>query len=260
MKIVTVINQTTNFGFNLLRLSCALNGLELVVLLHNGPFTSNRIKDDLLSRYLKNEDAEEVILFSDGNDAVFLANETEILNKYYSAGKEVLFSAEEICWPDINLSDQYPPSPTPYKYLNSGGFIGKAGALTKLLEDEEFDLENFRQSNQYLWTKRYFKYRSLIGLDTACELFGTFCPDSKSAGLSGKVGNQHYEYLKKWFKSNFTIADHRIKVRITQTLPCHAHFNGFSKSLMSSEVVAILYGRISEKHTTTFYINQDPEI
>jgi hypothetical protein len=33
MKITTVINDKDNKYFNLLRLSCALNGLELVVLI-----------------------------------------------------------------------------------------------------------------------------------------------------------------------------------------------------------------------------------
>jgi hypothetical protein len=257
MKVVTAINQTTNFGFNLLRLSCAINKLDLVVLLQKGPFTSNRLKDQLLKEYLENTDANEIIFFTDGNDAVFLADETEILNKYYNAETEVLFSAEVVCWPDNNLSDQYPSTLTPYRFLNSGGFIGKAGTLKALLDDREFDLENFKQSNQYLWTKRYFKYRDVISLDTNCDIFCTFCPVLTTADLPDKVGNQHFSYLKDWFRSNFEISDQRIKNKITQSMPCHAHFNGFSKALMSSDIVNLLYERLSVEHTAVFYIKQD---
>ena len=38
---------------------------------------------------------------------------------------DVIFSAEALIWPDKKLANLFPSSNTIYKYLNSGGFIGK---------------------------------------------------------------------------------------------------------------------------------------
>lgn len=37
-------------------------------------------------------------------------------------------------------------SETPYKYLNCGGFIGFAKDIKELLEDNDFDLDNFPEA------------------------------------------------------------------------------------------------------------------
>ena len=63
MKIITVINDKDNKYFNLLRLSCALNGLELVVLVSKeSEFYSMKLKDQLLLAYLDEIDDDELIL------------------------------------------------------------------------------------------------------------------------------------------------------------------------------------------------------
>jgi hypothetical protein len=96
MKVITVINNVSDRNSNLLKLSCFVNGLELASLVANNHFGSRRIKDYLLLDYLSDEsiNEDEIILFTDGTDALFLANEDEILTKFIAFNKKIVFSAE----------------------------------------------------------------------------------------------------------------------------------------------------------------------
>lgn len=253
MKVVTVINNETNWGFNLLKLSCALNGLELVVLVAKGKFSTNRIKDELLSDYLEEAEGDEIILFTDGNDAILMANEDEIISKFYATGRNLVFSAEVRCWPDEGLAKLYPPiDTTPYKYLNSGGFIGKAGLIKALIDDKTFDTDDFKGSNQYIWAKKYFNNTNKIALDTRCEIFCTFSPQIGNV-YSIEDEDNHFRYMTEWFKSNFVIENGRIFNKLTKTKACQAHFNGSSKLLLYNNT-NIVYDKIpGNKHPQFFY-------
>ena len=94
MKVITVINDKDDKYFNLLRLSCALNGLELVVLVSKEQdFYSMKLKDQLLLAYLDEINDDELILFTDGTDAIFIADEVEILEKFSKFDSDLVFSA-----------------------------------------------------------------------------------------------------------------------------------------------------------------------
>jgi hypothetical protein len=264
MKVITVINDQHNIGFNLLRLSCVLNNLNFVVLVsRQTDFVSNRIKDHLLYEYLNNGvDPDEVLLFSDGIDAIFLANGEEILLRYKQAGKDLLFSCESSCWPDPALSVHYPvsSSPSPYKFLNSGGFIGKAGIIKQFLKEEIDDPGNWKKSNQYVWAKRFLKYPEVIGLDRECNIFHTFSPEvGKNYLPEGANYNYppYYYAMKKWFASNFLVRENRIFSKITNTWPCHAHFNGFSKCLMDYDLINLIFSKVQGFRQPEFVYETD---
>lgn len=242
MKIVTVINDTTDFGFNLLRLSCALNNLQLIVLVTSQSNFTNRLKDELLEDYLTDTDNDELIFFSDGNDAVMMAQEKEIVEKFERANSQLIFSAETNCWPDIAFSEKYPRVDSPYRYLNSGGFMGRAGFIKDLLKDKELELEKFKRSNQYLWSQRYFKSADKITLDTRCEIFLTFTPPETFFFAVNTP--EYFSSLDEWFQRNFSINGSRIFNKITRNIGCHAHFNGFSKALMINYAADIIYRKI----------------
>ena len=251
MKVITVINDQNNMGFNLLRLSCALNDLELITLVSDEKkFSSNRIKDMLLKHYLDQvEDPDEVIFFTDGMDAIMLAGEEEILSKYKAAGKRLLFSCESDCWPDPGLAPQYPAisAKTKYRYLNSGGFIGTAGIIRQLLDETPANCHHYEGSNQYVWTKRYFMHPHLMGLDTACDIFHTFSPEVGKHSLPEGAFYDYMPYymsMKHWFRSNFNMQNNRLYSKIAQTWPCQAHFNGYSKCLIDYEMIDLVFSKI----------------
>ena len=77
---------------------------------------------------------DEIVCFVDAYDVLCMSNEHEILDKFFSYNCDIVLSSEVNCYPGENQSayDQI-PSITEYKYVNSGGYIGYASALRKML-------------------------------------------------------------------------------------------------------------------------------
>ncbi|MBL0743045.1 glycosyltransferase domain-containing protein [Chryseolinea lacunae] len=253
MKVITVISDQNSHGFVLLKLSCALNSLEFVTIhCNDDEFSGNRMKDSLLRDYLEDVNSDEIVLFTDGYDSLLMSDEYEIMYKFKQAKTDLLFSAESFCYPDKSLAQQYPKTETPYRYLNSGGFIGRAGLIKDFLSDNLADHEdNFQFSNQYLWTIRYLNNQDLISLDSACEIFCTFSPEIGEDRLveGDKVSYQQYKDSKQeWFTKNFMVSRGRLYSKISRTFPCNVHFNGKSKCLINNEVQNMLFSKIPGSH------------
>ncbi|HEY4111757.1 glycosyltransferase domain-containing protein [Puia sp.] len=264
MKVITAISDQEHLGFRLLKLSCNFKRLELIALVsREKEFKTNWQKDSLLNNYIAGlTDPEEIILFTDGNDAVFMADEEEILTKFDRLRKDLVFSTETSCWPDPGLAACYPDGDaTPYRFLNSGGFIGKVGLIRELLADHSFDTPKFGRSNQYLWARKYLQYPEKIGLDSSCQLFHTFSPEVGLDYAPAATETQDYEhplyqpycrFMKKWFRDNFQIRKDRIFSKITGTWPCQAHFNGAAKVLMDNEIIDMVLAMSAEYKPTCF--------
>jgi len=257
MKIITVINDKDNKYFNLLKLSCALNYHELIVLVSKeSDFYSLRLKDKLLNEYLSEEDDNELILFTDGTDTIFLASEDEILEKYEKFGSDLVFSTDLGCWPDKKMAKLFDEDKnSPFIYLNSGGFIGKAGLIKELLNNCDFDDENYSYSNQYVWSKCYLANRDRIKLDTNCEIF---------CALNSDIGNEFinididiaYEVKKRWFENNFLFESNRLLNKITNSYPCQIHFNGYSRAFLDDRIFDMVYASITDYKATKFYYEE----
>jgi|GEM_PF-1657282 len=270
VKIVTLITDIYNYGFNnILKPSVHQHKLDLVVLTTDG-YKGHRDKDMLLYRYIEQLAYDDIVIFTDGYDTMFLSGVEEILMKYSRFGKDLLFSAETTCWPDADLLSAYPETTSPFRYLNSGGFIGKAGFIKSCLDEhlETDSIAKYPWSNQIYWTERYLKNKDKIALDTGCEIFCTLASvvdmeigiqylkkekevDVSSNGEAfdrlkvngssdvevdirvGELRLAEYTAQKiKWFRENFYFRNERAFVIPTQSRPCHLHFNGGSKVLL----------------------------
>ena len=157
------------------------------------------MKINLLKSHINIRCDEEIILVTDTYDVVFCNNPVNILKKFNEHETEILFSAETECWPDNQLKTKYPSSNSKYKYLNSGGFIGKVKHVKKMLlknlKDEEDD--------QLYYTKEFLFNKDLkIKLDYDCTIFQT----------------TDYNDLSIDFKFIYN--------KTTNTHPCHFHGNG----------------------------------
>ena len=245
MTILTVVTDQNNKGLNsFLKPSTDRFNLNLTILIANqDSYKSHRRKDAILHNYLQEIDDEEIILFTDGYDAMFLSGEDEILTKFFKTQKELLFSAEVNCWPDESLSAEYPMEMSQFKYLCSGGFIGKAGFVKRKIEEnlETISTRRYAFSNQIYWTEMFLRNTAQIGLDTKCEVFATLSSKEDIEFLtqlkSQRKGKEHVNnYMKlkvDWFNNTFYIKDRRLCVLPTNdTKPCHVHANGFSKVLL----------------------------
>jgi hypothetical protein len=248
MKVITVISDPDNFGYILLQMACKKSNLKFIPLRYdNEIFATNRIKDSLLRNYLYKLNNDEIIFFSDGYDALLLTNQQEIQEKFAAKNVDLLFSAETYCYPDVKLESNYPETTSPYRFLNSGGFIGKVGLLKELLADNrEVSETKFGHSNQYLWTLRYLQNQKQIALDNQCDIFCTFSPEigGHPLGVYDEHSFRSYENkMQIWFEKNFMITNGRIYNSITNTWPCHVHFNGKSKCLVNDQLTNQIFGQ-----------------
>jgi hypothetical protein len=245
MKVVTCISDVKNYGFtHLLKGSCDHFGLPLVVLEHHGHWDTFRYKDARLLQYLEDLPKHEIVLFTDGYDAMFMCSESEIMAKYRAGDRALIFTAEKNCWPYAVLASEYLPSPTQFRYLNCGGFIGEAGLIAELLttyrqppagtNSQEVD-QKYLWSNQYYWTRVYMRHQDVIALDYQADIFLEVGSDGEQLLLKfGNVRQPRSEAEQSAFyaqecerlRNECLFVDGRVLHRDTRTTPCQVHFNG----------------------------------
>jgi hypothetical protein len=247
LKIITVVTNKNEDGLiHLLMPSSSFFNLNLTILeIQPENYHNHRCKDSILYEYLKTVANEEMIFFTDGYDAMFVCPEKEILTKYYKTGKEIIFSAEINCWPDINLADRYPKTESPFKYLCSGGYIGKAGYIKKKIEEklETESIQKYPFSNQVYWTEQFLRDQENIGLDSECQIFLALSSEIDMLFIKQPENEENFnKYLEQkvnWFNKHFSFKKNRVYNKMTKAFPCHVHTNGLSK-LIAKEIADTL--------------------
>jgi hypothetical protein len=105
-----------------------------------GPWGGLISKPRNLLTYLEREGAAfDTLIFSDAWDIVFSGDVSEILEKFKTFDKPIVFNCERACWPRADLTDRFPPAPSPYRFLNSGFFVGKTEAVIAMLRGLKMD-------------------------------------------------------------------------------------------------------------------------
>lgn len=133
----------------------------------DGPGGGQKI--NLLRPALQKLPPAQPVLFMDGYDSIVTGHATDILRAWQQVcdERQPLFAAEVYCWPDRDSAAKYPETETPYRFLNSGAFIGTAAALLRIIEDEIADHED----DQRYYTQRFLSGQYAMCLDTRCLLF-----------------------------------------------------------------------------------------
>ncbi|XP_060026870.1 procollagen-lysine,2-oxoglutarate 5-dioxygenase 1 isoform X3 [Erinaceus europaeus] len=132
------------------------------------------LKVRLLKKALEKHADEEdlVILFTDSYDVVFASGPRELLKKFRQARSQVVFSAEELIYPNRRLEAKYPAVSDGKRFLGSGGFIGYAPNLSKLVAEWEGQDSD---SDQLFYTEIFLdpekRGRINITLDHRCRIF-----------------------------------------------------------------------------------------
>jgi hypothetical protein len=133
---LTIVTMVTEFdrGFVNFWNSCRYWGITPLILgygLQFGGFTQKaRLLFRALCRLYK---TTRIVLFADGFDSLLVGSPQSILDEYVTFQSPLVFSAERNCWPDAEKANAYPPAQTPYRFLNSGGYIGEARYILRLL-------------------------------------------------------------------------------------------------------------------------------
>ncbi|XP_056155330.1 procollagen-lysine,2-oxoglutarate 5-dioxygenase 2 isoform X2 [Lampris incognitus] len=158
------------------------------------------------------EQEDLVVLFVDSYDLIFAGGPEEILRKFQQANHKVIFAAEGLIWPDKRLTDKYPMVRSGKRFLNSGGIIGYAPYINKIVA--QWSLHD-NDDDQLFYTKLYLDplQRDTLNmtLDHKCQIF---------QNLNGAID----EVLLKF-------GTDRVRVRnsLYDTLPVVVHGNGNTK-------------------------------
>ena len=171
----------------------------------------------LLKEYLEqfDDDDKRYIIFSDCYDAVLSNSPNLIVNKFrelqQSLDADIIFSAEAKIWPDYSLAPEFPDLGTPYKFLNSGGFMGSIKNIKKLIETpiESYDDDQLYYQREYLKSVKN-EISLKIKLDAKAEIFQTL--------------SSHFE------KITIDNSISKVKNNLTNTTPMVIHGNGGPRS------------------------------
>lgn len=264
VKVVTVATDLKHpFLRRFLVRSCAALGLHLVILKPREAcdwqgFISKKI---LLARYLDSvRDRDELLLFTDGYDTVFVRGAQPIVEAYARCGAPILFSGETNSWPlgaiGCVLYGARPEGRFPY--LNTGGFIGRASQIQDLmrrypeapidrfpalrdLESHGYDLrKDYGWSDQFYWTLVHLLERERIAVDREAHVFEYFGPQLADVVVREVVALNEAS-ARKWRRSAFYRKEtRRIEKRLlTQATGSQLHFAG----KISTRIVSGLYKR-----------------
>lgn len=105
------------------------------------------------------DDENSIVVFVDGYDVIINDDLETIVDRFKDAQCDILFAAEKTCWPDVNLAGMFPDTGTEYKYLNSGVYVGRVGALKKMFVDEIGDAED-----DQLYIQKQFLRQNVLGI------------------------------------------------------------------------------------------------
>lgn len=144
----------------------------------------------------------DIVCYSDGGDTLFL--------KELNPPKEVLvYSAEKACWPLPQLQILYPESPSYWRYLNAGNWVGPKQLVIEFFERyvhpqiTRMDIDG--QSQQTTAFLRAKQDGFPIMLDYNCALFQSMA----------------FEH-----ESDFTYTETTVKNNYTGHEPAVLHYNG----------------------------------
>ena len=180
--VCTVANYQCH-NLDILLNSAQHYGLQVEVAGLDKTYRNNFYKLFRMKEHLKNIPDQDIILFVDAFDVVLLGNKQQFIERFLSFNAPLVFSAERRLYPAHSVHDMktpYPASSTTFRYLNSGGYIGKAGYI-KIMIDEviskrySIPLIRYRrlQSDQFHCHRYFLCNQKSVKLDTKNKIFVT---------------------------------------------------------------------------------------
>jgi len=133
---------------------------------------------------------EDILLFSDAYDVFYSGNSATILQRYTAMNHPIIFGSEKYCYPDNFKADLYPPHSSPFRFLNSGLYIGRVGALRECMKEYHCNSEiEHEVDDQRWWTDKFLSRPDLIALDYTNEIFlNCLWVDSSDIVLNKETG------------------------------------------------------------------------
>jgi hypothetical protein len=137
-------------------------------------------KMHLLKEELRQQERSfRYVLVTDGFDTLYYMLHDDILERFFSIGKgKMVISAEQSCYPLTELTDDFPQSPTPFRFPNAGQYMGKMSDVISYLDESERDFssyfktdDNRQYDDQSYLTLAVARKTTDAVLDYHCKLF-----------------------------------------------------------------------------------------
>lgn len=187
-------------------------------------------KPKMLHEWIQKEGAKYPhVIVADAWDILFLTTPDEILYNYKGFGTPIVFNAEKSCFPRADLAPKFdvmvPEQVYPYRYLNSGFFVGETDSIFHMLTEMRIgDIPDDKQNEDGSWTchndQEYYA-RWFIG-DFAWTLSRIACLDYRGILCQSLHGSGDREFA--YFPDR-----KRIVSLLTGNEPCACHGNGSGK-------------------------------
>uniref|UniRef100_A0A493TH16 procollagen-lysine 5-dioxygenase n=2 Tax=Anas platyrhynchos TaxID=8839 RepID=A0A493TH16_ANAPP len=131
-----------------------------------------RLLKEGIESYADQEDL--IVMFVECYNVIFAGGPEELLRKFQETNHKVVFAADGLIWPDKKLADKYPVVRSGKRFLNSGGFIGYAPYINRIVQ--QWNLQD-NDDDQLFYTKIYVdpltREQINITLDHKCTIFQT---------------------------------------------------------------------------------------
>ena len=182
MKFVTIASSDQKPELRYLLDSCRHFGIEMNLVGLGRPYLGNGTKIVYLVQFLRKLHPREIVCFTDAYDSFFVKPVHDLEARFTKFHSPWVLTAEDnfyfrLTSPKMVLLNRwvrwnYPASRStypPYRFLNSGGFIGYAGHILKLLES--FGIDKTWYSDQPAMHRHFVKNPGDMALDYNHDLF-----------------------------------------------------------------------------------------
>lgn len=209
MKVITIATHH-NHHLERLLVSAKKFDIEILQLGKGREYKSHNDKTRWLLEYFEGLDDDEIVLYTDGYDSVFLSDLKYIEEEFlkmdhpFVMGTEQNFNCDAPALSKLGFYLSYPKGKKPYRFLNAGGYIGRVGYVKDMLKRVEKDGENDQDMlNQY-----YAKNHGTIKLDHDQKIFSC---------IAGRSGMEDDDY---------ELTNGKIRNKITGSCPGILHAAG----------------------------------
>jgi len=176
LHVCTYANAS-RLGLNCLAASCEENGIDLKICGigsvddqgHPLPFPDYMEKVRVTYDWLKNADIpdDDVVMFLDAYDVIVLSDKETILDRFMQFGKPVVIGAERGCFHLPHVVALYPPSPTSFRFVNSGCYLGYVKNIRRILAWilNHQELAGLHKFDQTSFTIYFLRNQQEVALD-----------------------------------------------------------------------------------------------
>ena len=141
-------------------------------------------KINLVRNHLDSLHDWDVVLFVDGYDVIINDTLPTILERYKDMGADIIFAAEKNCWPVSEITEAFPESQTPYRFLNSGVYMGKVSSLKEFFNHP---IKN-NEDDQLYMQGRFLSEEGAIVIKLDYEGYIFQCDDDVEI-INGQISN-----------------------------------------------------------------------